>query len=178
MKGQKGFTLVELMVTVAIAAILISIAIPSFSSMITNNRLNTISSDLAEVISFARSESIKRNRSITFCRAAAANSTGCTTGTSWSHWIVKQNVTSSDEDDVINRGSISSHNGSIQVTTDNITNSGISFTTDGLARSNSSLLSGAKITVCSTNDIAEPIRNINIGAASQISITKDSGDCP
>ena len=79
---------------------------------------------------------------------------------------------------MISRGTINSHNGSIQVTTSSIENSRLSFSTDGLARTNSELLDGAQIIVCSTSEIAEPIRNINLGAASQISITKASGDCP
>lgn len=177
MKNHRGFTLIELMITMAIAAILISIATPSFRNMIVNNRLGTISSELADVISFARSESIKRNRTIFFCRAADASSKVCADGATWAHWIVKQNAGSSDEDDVLRRGSISSYNGSIQVTTSNISNSRISFSTDGLARSGSSLLNETKITVCTSSEIAEPIRHINLGAASQISITKDSGDC-
>ena len=178
MRNYRGFTLVELMVTVAVAAILISVAVPSFRNMIISNRLSTISSDLADVMSLARSESIKRNRPITFCRASAANKHVCSTGKIWSHWIIKQNMDSSEPDDVISRGSISSYNGSIEVTTANLTDSKISFSTDGLARSNAAPLSSARITVCTTSGIADPIRHTNIGAASKVTITKDSGDCP
>lgn len=177
MRNYRGFTLVELMVTVAVAAILISIAVPSFRNMIISNRLSTISSDLADVMSLARSESIKRNRPITFCRAAVDKHV-CSTGKIWSHWIIKQNMDSSHPDDVISRGSINSYNGSIEVTTANLTGSRINFSTDGLVRSNATPLSGARITVCTTSGIADPIRHINIGAASKVTVTKDSGDCP
>ena len=176
MKNNKGFTLIELMVTIAVAAILISIALPSFRSIIINYRLNTISSELADAISVARSESIKRNRPITFCKAADVDSTGCTESGAWSHWLIKQNVASTNKDDVISRGRINSHNGSIKVTT-SIANNRIDFATDGLARSGSVLLNKATIIVCSTSSIAEPIRNITIGAASHASITKASGEC-
>lgn len=177
MHDVKGFTLIELMVTIAIAGILLTIAAPSFTQMIIKNRLNSTSNELAELSSIARSEALKRNRTITFCRAEDASKAVCKDGTNWGFWIIKQNANGTSEADVINRGVINTYGGSLKISTNNISSSRIDFGTDGLARSGSALLSGAQLIVCTTDSIAEPIRNINLGAASQVTITSAAGTC-
>lgn len=59
--NRRGFTLIEMMVTVAILAVMLALAAPSFSKMIKAQRVRTIGSDLYNDIVFARSEAIKRN---------------------------------------------------------------------------------------------------------------------
>lgn len=59
-----GFTLLELMVTIAISGILLSVAIPNFSQTIRNNRLTTNINKLFVSLNFARSEAIKRNHAV------------------------------------------------------------------------------------------------------------------
>lgn len=76
----RGFTLVELMVTVAVAAILIAIAVPSFSRMIASNRLSTAADEIVGAINTARQEAIKRNADVQFCSDLAANNTSDTLG--------------------------------------------------------------------------------------------------
>ena len=61
----RGFTLIELMVTISIAAILLAIGVPSFQAIIENNRLATQSNELITAVSLARSEAIKRGADIT-----------------------------------------------------------------------------------------------------------------
>lgn len=61
---HQGFTLIELMVTISIAAILLGVAIPSFTSTITSNRLTTNANELVTALNLARSEAIKRGQHV------------------------------------------------------------------------------------------------------------------
>ncbi len=61
---MRGFTILELMVTVVIAAILLSIAIPSFTNLIRRNQITTYANEFGSAVNLARSEAIKRGTSI------------------------------------------------------------------------------------------------------------------
>lgn len=57
---SSGFSLVELMVVVAIAAILLAVAAPSLQSIILKNRVQSVASDFQSALATARGEAIKR----------------------------------------------------------------------------------------------------------------------
>lgn len=61
----KGFTLIEVMITVAIAAILVSLAAPSFVRLIADQRAKSAATDLVTAMNVTRSEAIKHNRNVT-----------------------------------------------------------------------------------------------------------------
>ncbi|WP_250656788.1 GspH/FimT family pseudopilin [Alkalimarinus coralli] len=63
-----GFTLVELMVTLAVAAILLSIAVPSFSSFIQNNRITSATNHLVAHLQYARSEAVSKGLAVNLAR--------------------------------------------------------------------------------------------------------------
>ncbi|MGH8670495.1 MAG: pilus assembly FimT family protein, partial [Burkholderiales bacterium] len=60
----RGFTLIELLIVISIAAILVTVGIPSFREFIADQRVRVAASDLAGELSLVRAEAIKRNRPV------------------------------------------------------------------------------------------------------------------
>ncbi len=92
MHEQQGFTLFELIITLAIAAVVVGVAAPSFSTMIQDNRLSSQSLDFVAALNLARSEAIKRRVRVALCKSA--NGLDCVvdgedSSTHWGQgWIV------------------------------------------------------------------------------------------
>ena len=68
---ERGFTLIELMVTVSVLAILLAVAAPSFSSFVAGQKVKSASNDLTTALILARSEAIKRNADIVIAPVTA-----------------------------------------------------------------------------------------------------------
>lgn len=68
-RRETGFSLIELMVALAVASILLTVGVPSFQDMIRDNRLATQANRLVGALNLARSEAIKRGRFAAVCKA-------------------------------------------------------------------------------------------------------------
>jgi len=66
MRSRRGFSLIELMITIAIAAILITLAAPSFKILLANAQIRTGAQALSDGLSLARVEAIRRNERVIF----------------------------------------------------------------------------------------------------------------
>ena len=86
-KNQRGFTLVELMITVGIAGILLGVAVPSFQDLMRNGRISSTSNDFVSSLQLTRSEAVKRGHQVIMCKSA--NGSSCTTSGDWSAgWLI------------------------------------------------------------------------------------------
>lgn len=89
MKKANGFTLIELMITLTVLGILVSIAVPSFFELLSNNRMTATTNSISAGLQAARSEAIIRKAPVIFCQNNGAG-TGCAAslGTLAAGWII------------------------------------------------------------------------------------------
>ncbi|MEM1437405.1 MAG: GspH/FimT family pseudopilin [Pseudomonadota bacterium] len=85
-RRQRGYTVLELMMTIAVIAVLAGFAVPSFLSTIDANRIVTDNNKLISTLAFARSEAIKRGQRVTLC--PSADQATCAAAGGWEQgWI-------------------------------------------------------------------------------------------
>ena len=74
-RHDHGFTLVEMMVVIAVLAILIRVAMPSFTQMLRNYQIRNAAGAILNGVQRARAEAIARNASVRFCMGDVTKST-------------------------------------------------------------------------------------------------------
>jgi type IV fimbrial biogenesis protein FimT len=85
---QKGFTLLELMFTIAVAAIVLSFGVPGFMSFIQNNRAVTHTNDLVTALNLGRSEATRRGSTVILC--SSSDGASCSGSNDWSDgWVAR-----------------------------------------------------------------------------------------
>jgi len=90
---SQGFTLIELMVGLAVMALLMMVAVPSFQSTIASSRVTTVTNDLVGALAVARTEAIRRGVRVTVCASDDGASCATTATDDWGPgWVVFTDV--------------------------------------------------------------------------------------
>lgn len=146
----RGFSMIELVITIAIAAILLTLAIPSFTSFLNSNRVSGQANELLATFQTARLESIRRGRQVVVCGSSNANAAtpSCSGTAAWGGWI---SFVDTNSDQAFNTGETllqANLLSGVTATASSNINAFITFQSDGLARrSNGNLLQG-KVGLC------------------------------
>jgi type IV fimbrial biogenesis protein FimT len=114
---RRGFSLVELMVVVALLAILLALAMPGFSRWIANAQVRNANESLQNGLRLAQAEAQRRYRRVVFFRTTASTcSTGTTAVATGTNWVVKTIAANVDDPvEVILCGQMTSSPASLEV---------------------------------------------------------------
>lgn len=169
--AQNGFTLIELMIVIVIAAILLAIAVPSFQSLIKRNNVDSLQSRLGSALATARTEAASRNRLVTIC--ASTNQTACSTNAAdWAEgWIVFEDagVLGDATDDVVIDVYDNSTDYTVAATP--TTSTSISFGSQGFLATGSN---ATLLTICEPDKSQIYARGLFVNASGLVVKTKDT----
>lgn len=175
MNRQHGFTLVELMTTLMIVAILTTVAVPGFNTTIKNNRQVAHANLLVSSVGLARSEAVKHGRTATVCVSTdqASVPPTCTGETNWElGWMVWVDV---DGDTLLDAGEERRFVQPLSPgTTLTSAVSLLNFTAQGAAAD--AATAGATLDLCD-NRVEETGRRISFSATGRASTDSDFAGC-
>ena len=87
MKKSKGFTLIEILITLVIVGVLLTVGVPAMKTFLQSGHLVASTNELLSAFHVARSESVKGNARVTIC--SSSNGTSCSDSASWRDgWVV------------------------------------------------------------------------------------------
>lgn len=167
-----GFTLIELVVTVVVLAIMSAVAIPSFISVMNGNRISSASHELVAGLQLARSEAIRTNHSASLCFSidgiTCANTTAPTS-------ILVMNHEDLVRSTALNPNIAMTLSPSLQASMAASGHSVVAFRPDGRAYTTAGTLLNGVIGACmKTKRPADNIRHVSISAGGRVG-TKSGG---
>ncbi len=180
-RAARGFTLVELAITVVVLSVLMAMAAPLFTGMSNGNRLTSNANEIVAAMQIARSEAVRRNAPTFFCQST--NGTTCSNVSPWQGWLVyadadRDNV--ADADEIVRSGVIETP--MEIVSSPNVANGEMIFRADGLAYTAGNDLLEANMRVClPVTDPELNVRDVNIAIGGRITVRPPinaAGICP
>lgn len=171
-KQTLGFTLVELMAVLMIAAVILGLGVPGMSKMLERNRLQTSTDALYTTLMLTRSEAVKRNREVVLCKSS--DGTSCTAGSQWHQgWLVyadNDNDSAVDPNEVLRVERGMRGGDTLYVAGGDFANE-ISYNTDGSASGTGTFI------LCGEAGKAEEGREIEVEVTGRPRLSTTTTDC-
>lgn len=174
-KRNKGFTLVEMMVAVAVLSITLVIAVPSFTGLINNNRLTSQANELIAAFILARTEAIKQNQFVVLCHSSNSLTCDAAPSSGWKGWLVaRQTILNNPATTILASGAIDDSrftllgSPSVSSATDVIR-----FTPQGLARTATDGALNAVLRVCIPAISNNNVRDVQLRSGGRVRIVSD-----
>lgn len=170
---QRGFTLMELMVSITVLGVLTAITVPSFINMMNRNRLAGEANELLAAIQYARTEAIRTNTNVTFCGASAADADSdaeCADGQQ-PYWVVLGRTAGGAQEQL----RVNTVSAPIKVSSDL---EKITFSADGLARdpATKALVTGEIVVCMETTNPPQNKRVLNVASGSRVAVSTPEAD--
>ncbi|WP_455207977.1 GspH/FimT family pseudopilin [Kaarinaea lacus] len=138
LKTSTGFTLIELLIAISISMVILTFAVPSFSSFIKNGRVTTFTNTLVTDVNFARQEAVTRGEKVILCRSANATAATPSCGgnaNNWSSgWLVFVNTDANSTYDAGTDTLLRATDevgGSVTIKTNGVSNANLVYNADG-----------------------------------------------
>ena len=188
-RRRRGFTMVELMMAIAVLAVLVTLAIPGFTWIMNIGRVNGPANELLATMQLARMESFRVGQRTVVCRSDNAGTAAptCEPGAAgtWQGWLAFVDV---DRDNTFSAGDTSLRATvlrppAVVIASTNISSAAnqVVFRPDGLARRANGALLAARIRVCvPTTQPRDNARDLEISGGARVSIVRRNaaGACP
>jgi type IV fimbrial biogenesis protein FimT len=170
---QSGATLMELMVVLAISAILLTIGIPSFASLSKSSRLSSATNELIASLHLARSEAIKRNARTVMCKSE--DGVSCIAGGGWQQgWLIFHDANNNaaldaGETVILARQAVPA---GIRLTGNTPVSKYISYSPTGGTKTISGAFQAGTLTVCNESATSTPARRVVISSTGRPRVAK------
>lgn len=168
-RKEQGVTLIELLVTLVVLSILLTIAVPGFQNFTRNSRLTSVANEMASALNLARSEAIRRGKTVTLCKSNANASSPSCDGTNWTDgWLVFVGTSGAGDTDSANHIKVGQINAAdVQISTGGSGfDSGVSFSANGASNASDIFT----ISITCNGDNQNKKREVDIGNTGRVSV--------